>query len=142
MPTTLRPNDIDYTVAGTPDDPAEVLATVVQPIPSSDQSETIIMYFTGFTNEEDDTDGTVTYKCYRADITDPADVILGVQVPGDYIYNSAIPAEGDPTHAQYFLIWVDRAPGQAGAYAITGLLEGDGVAFIDGSSVALLTIGA
>lgn len=142
MPNHLRPNRADYTIDNfVPPQDLSAYLVVAQPIPSSEQSFTVISLGLSVNCPPDDPGGTAVFYLYAAMIEDLEASATGSPIGSGIEVTIGITPDDDTViHIPLNLTWIDSSTNQYGAYMIVGDLEdAENVEFND-PAVSLITI--
>lgn len=120
MATQLRPNWVtDDIEDNTPPPDLIYYGYLEQPVPTADQSVTIIRAWGTISNPSEDDVATVVFSCWQAGFVDGNFTATTRQIGDSYTVTvPVVAADADPTYVPFFLQWVDFAAPQAGMYMI------------------------
>lgn len=142
MPTTLRPNweTIDYSTVIGPVD-LEAVGYAAQPVPSVDQSATIITVALAIAVLPDSQSLTSTFTCWDGWF-DGEDLHIGDrQITGTYVVGPfSTPDDGVTITQPIYLKWVDNVQPQSGTYVVAVEDAGTGSGTFTTASVTLISV--
>lgn len=120
MPATLRPDRVDFEASSpvVPED-TQYYTSIAQPVPSADQSCTVIQASGWVTCDDDSDGGTAIFRCYDASLPGGTLTTGTRQIGGDITLTiPAIAAAAGDIATPFVVRWIDTAPLQSGMYVV------------------------